>query len=549
MKILNLLVLCLVFAMSVSAVDFPGPFAGVARIAVVVGDNAPAEDVISAVDVANAFGPSIAIQNTKLASEIDDITKYNSVLIGSPCYHPIINQLVGYPESCQMGGMKLIRHSNGNVALLIMGATPAEIRKNVRNWVSGVASTECTDSDGGVVPDKAGVVKIPNSNDIREKKDQCYTPDSILPDGLPSGGMQVESCSKDELCYVNEAFCSKPSGFQNYAVGIKYHKCPDGCSACACVQTPADVSADETYETCMSNVQRMKDRIMELEDAGQPVPQSRYAEYERAFLRCKSLLPEKPETYDSCVSSYENKAREYQFSQNVPEAQSIREEGLRACGERFGRPLPPIKVETEFDRCIKEGYQQIYALPEDQQGSAKQNFLNKCEPLRQPAPEETTEYKKCMQHLNVLKQELVDKYTLKNIPIPADVMKDYEKRSDRCLLLAGWTSPEPTVVPVPAVEPLPVETSCVGCKRDSMCLQFGIRLVDGNGKPVYCDFDSFFKPQKQLGESCQNNYECMSNTCSEKCISVTDRIEAVERELKEQRTLIEKILDFFKGLF
>jgi hypothetical protein len=239
MKILNLLVLCLVLAMSVSALDFPGPFAGLSNLAIVVGDNAPAEDVIAATDVANAFGPSVALKNMKLASEVDDITRYNSVLIGSPCYHPIINQLVGYPENCQMGGTKLMRHSNGNVALLIMGATPAEIRNNVRNWVSGARG--CSDSDGGVVPDKAGVVKIPNSNDIREKKDQCYKPDSILPDGLPSGGMQVESCSKDELCYVNEAFCSKSSG-QNYAVGIKYLKCPDGCSGGACVQLPVDVS-------------------------------------------------------------------------------------------------------------------------------------------------------------------------------------------------------------------------------------------------------------------------------------------------------------------
>ncbi|MCX6708197.1 MAG: hypothetical protein NTW67_00910 [Candidatus Woesearchaeota archaeon] len=534
MKILNLLILGLVLAMSASAIDFPGPFAGVARIAIVVGDNAPAEDVISAVDVANAFGPSIAIQNTKLASEVDDITKYNSVLIGSPCYHPIMNQLVGYPENCQMGGMKLIRHSNGNIALLIMGATPAEIRQNVRSWVS-------TREQPPAVSKNELCSKVSLKQTVKVASGIVYEVGLVYVDGnnakfsvngevtdLMGVGARTQLADSSYLSVKSISgntaeFCIKP----------------------AKVQTPPA----ETYETCMSKVQIMKDRIMELEDADQPASQSRYAEYESAFLRCKNLLPQVPETYDSCVSEYENRAREYQFSQNIPEAQRIRIEGLRACGEKFGRPVPPVKVETGFDRCIKEGYQRIYALPEDQQGSAKQNLLNKCEPLRQPAPEESTEYKKCMQQLNVLKQELVDKYTSNNVPIPADVMKDYEARSDRCLLLAGWTSPGSTVVPVPAVEPLPVETSCVGCKRDRMCLQFGIRLVDENGKPVYCDFDSFFKPQKQLGESCQNNYECMSNTCSEKCISVTERIEAVERELKEQRTLIEKILDFFKGLF
>ena len=136
MKILKWLVLGLVLAMAVNAVDFPGPFEGKSSLVIVVGDNAPAEDVISATDVANAFGPSIALKNTKLASEIDDISKYNSVLIGSPCYHPIMNQLIGYPENCQVSGIRLIKHSNGNIALLIMGSTPAEIRQNVKDWVS-----------------------------------------------------------------------------------------------------------------------------------------------------------------------------------------------------------------------------------------------------------------------------------------------------------------------------------------------------------------------------------------------------------------------------
>ena len=216
------------------------------------------------------------------------------------------------------------------------------------------------------------------------------------------------------------------------------------------------------------------------------------------------------ETYDSCISEYEAKAREYEtWRQNYPEGKRVREEGLRVCGDKFGRPVPP---ETPSEMI------------------------------------QTEDYKKCMEKLNEFKQELVDKYTLRNIPIPDDVMKDYEERSAGCLRLAGWTTPEPTTVPTPAVEAVE-EKPCVGCRRERMCLQFGIRLVDESNKPVYCDFDGIFKPQKQLGEVCQNNYECISNTCSEKCISVTERIEAVEKELKEQRGLIEKILDFFKRLF
>ncbi len=498
MKILNWLVLGLVLAMAASAVDFPGPFEGLSNLVIVVGDNAPAEDVISATDVANAFGPSVSLQTTKLASEIDDISRYNSVLIGSPCYHPIINQLVGYPENCQMSGIKLIRHSNGNIALLIMGVTPSEVRQNVRTWVSTKESPPATNEFCNQVS-LGQVVRVTSGN--------VYEISLIFTDGnnakfkvngevtdLIRDGESVQLADSSYLIFKSVSsnaaeFCIKPAKVQ---------------------ALPA-----ETYQSCMSEVQSMKDKIMELEDAGQSVPQSRYAEYENAFLRCKGLLPQVPETYDSCISQYESKAREYQISQNIPEAQRIKIEGLRVCGDKFGRPVPP-------------------EMPIE-------NVDNK-------------EYKKCMEQLNVYKQELVDKYTLRNIPIPADVMKDYEARSDRCLLLAGWTSPGHTVVPVPAVEPVgqtleSPPAPCIGCKRDSMCLQFGIRLVDVKNRPVYCDFDGIFKVQKQLGESCQNNYECLSNTCSEKCISVTERIEAVERELKEQRSLIEKILDFFKRLF
>lgn len=79
---------------------------------------------------------------------------------------------------------------------------------------------------------------------------------------------------------------------------------------------------------------------------------------------------------------------------------------------------------------------------------------------------------------------------------------------------------------------------------------YGTRLVSPEGKPVYCDVDSVFKPQKPLGESCQNNYECLSNSCADQqCISVEERIQAVEKELKEQRGILQKIMDFFKRLF
>lgn len=94
------------------------------------------------------------------------------------------------------------------------------------------------------------------------------------------------------------------------------------------------------------------------------------------------------------------------------------------------------------------------------------------------------------------------------------------------------------------------QLQCVGCEINQQCLQFGIRYVADNATPSYCDFDKTSKIQKQNNEACQNNYECVSNSCSDgKCTSVEERIQAVEKELKEQRTILQKILDFFKRLF
>ena len=101
----------------------------------------------------------------------------------------------------------------------------------------------------------------------------------------------------------------------------------------------------------------------------------------------------------------------------------------------------------------------------------------------------------------------------------------------------------------PPVSSVEKKEDCVGCVLGKSCLQFGIRLVD-YGVPVYCDVDEKLKPQKKLGESAQNSYECLNNNVADgKCVSIEKRIQAVEEELKEQRNLIEKLFDFIKRLF
>ena len=109
----------------------------------------------------------------------------------------------------------------------------------------------------------------------------------------------------------------------------------------------------------------------------------------------------------------------------------------------------------------------------------------------------------------------------------------------------GQAENEPTSVPIGSNG----ECSSNGCNVDNRCLQYGARFVR-NEKPVYCDFDTDIKMQKQNRDSCQNNYECLSNTCGNGvCQDINERIEGIEQELKEQRSLLQKILDFFSRIF
>jgi len=84
---------------------------------------------------------------------------------------------------------------------------------------------------------------------------------------------------------------------------------------------------------------------------------------------------------------------------------------------------------------------------------------------------------------------------------------------------------------------------CVsGCQIENSCLQFGQR-IEMEGIDSYCAFSGNFEAQKQLGESCQNNYECFSNQCSNKqCVDI-------QQQLQETQSLMQKILDWLKSIF
>ena len=82
-----------------------------------------------------------------------------------------------------------------------------------------------------------------------------------------------------------------------------------------------------------------------------------------------------------------------------------------------------------------------------------------------------------------------------------------------------------------------------GCLFDSSCVMFGFRIVDARKIPSYCDISKEFKPQKAENDACQNNYECISNQCSNgKCIDL-------EKQLRETQSTLNRIMEWLRSVF
>ncbi len=93
--------------------------------------------------------------------------------------------------------------------------------------------------------------------------------------------------------------------------------------------------------------------------------------------------------------------------------------------------------------------------------------------------------------------------------------------------------------------------SCQGCRVEEKCFFFGTRLPDTTlHEPAYCEINGTLTLQKKTDETCQNNYECQSNTCADGlCTSLNERLSGIEKEVREQRSILDLILGFFKRIF
>ena len=96
---------------------------------------------------------------------------------------------------------------------------------------------------------------------------------------------------------------------------------------------------------------------------------------------------------------------------------------------------------------------------------------------------------------------------------------------------------------IKAIVAVNVKSGCKdSCQYEENCVPIGTR-VSLDGKNAYCSIKASFEAQVVDGTDCQNDYECESNTCSSgTCLNI-------QEELKEQRNILQDIIDFLRSLF
>ena len=466
----------------------------------VVGDKAPTEDVLSAVDIATSIQyegketttgiAKIEVGTAKLASEITDPLKLNIISVGNPCTNAISAQLMGNPAYCTKGftkneGLIKLYNYNGYAQILVAGYSKVDTRKAARvlaNWDDynlrgnekcvygssinpsvkdcGQEEDICTDSDGGVNYYVKGYVEM--------KDDSSFG----------TNGRKYDECWNDGK-HLSEYVCENGvyKGAYNYI-------CPQGCKDGACIQDSSKILPTFTAAVYdkgpASDVIIISDVIAALKGKGYgavPVGTSKlFSEVSAIYLDNKVTL-----------AVYLGEAviivGEYSPVSHVTFAVDIK-------GILSKKGITPKTILSS----------------EVPSADLLDLFEEKDEEIE--IPEEET-------------QEPIITLTT-----PIKVEPDKCKTSADCDDNNACTSDLCSGTPKKCSN---IEVS-LGCNYNGNCVPIGVR-VDSN----YCDIDRTVKSQLDSSENCNNNYECTTNVCvNNECIS---------------QNILQKIIDWFKRLF
>ncbi len=184
---------------------------------IVVGDSAPASDVVAAVDIATSIKKylededyhNIGIGTAKLSSEISDPLNMNLISVGSLCDNPVSAQLMGNPYICTKyfekgdGLIKLYSY-NGYVQLLVTGYSDKETRvaaKTLANWEQNdLEGTEIWIKDSGIISyEEPTIITIP-AEETQEIPTMIVTTSPSVTETVSVSLNSCNGCLSDEIC-------------------------------------------------------------------------------------------------------------------------------------------------------------------------------------------------------------------------------------------------------------------------------------------------------------------------------------------------------------
>ncbi|MEK6857002.1 MAG: hypothetical protein AABX39_00250, partial [Nanoarchaeota archaeon] len=117
---------------------------------------------------------SLPSDTTKLASQIDKLGDYNSVIIGSPCENPMAAKLLNHPLPCDKdlpensALIKIFKYENNNIALLISARTPEITKKTVQQITSGQILINMSQATIIKEPRQIDTAKTQNEGTVKE---------------------------------------------------------------------------------------------------------------------------------------------------------------------------------------------------------------------------------------------------------------------------------------------------------------------------------------------------------------------------------------------
>lgn len=111
-----------------------------------------------------------------------------------------------------------------------------------------------------------------------------------------------------------------------------------------------------------------------------------------------------------------------------------------------------------------------------------------------------------------------------------------------CTCLEGkWHCVEKPQEACPTNDPTP--PVCNGCTLNDQCFSVSSRALASDNTPVYCELDKTIQNQKPDQSTCQNDFECISNSCnSGVCVNL-------QEQLNETKGILQQIVDWLSELF